>query len=112
MTPRSYTGCTIIRWVDGDTVDIRVDMGFRSWFEGRFRLYGIDCPERGQPNHNEATGAANTMAPPGSVVDIRTYPNSDKYGRWLVEIMASGLFVNQELLNAGLAVPYFGGTKG
>ena len=35
--------------VDGDTFDADVDLGFRIRVAMRFRLYGIDTPERGDP---------------------------------------------------------------
>lgn len=104
---------TVVRWVDGDTVDLRVDLGFHTFVETRFRLYGIDTPERGQKNHDEAWHLAETLAPVGAVVTIHSYKNADKYGRWLAEIItATGTSVNNGLLTAALAVPYFGGTKG
>ena len=38
--------CTIVRVVDGDTVDVDIDLGFDTWRCGeRIRLYGIDTPE-------------------------------------------------------------------
>jgi micrococcal nuclease len=103
---------TVLRWVDGDTVDLRVDLGFRMFAETRFRLYGIDTPERGQKNHGEATALANTLAPIGAEVHISTYPDADKYGRWLAVITNGTMSVNDSLVGSGLAVRYFGGTKG
>ncbi len=42
-----YTySCKIVRVVDGDTVDIDIDLGFGVWMQKqRIRLYGIDTPE-------------------------------------------------------------------
>jgi len=38
--------CKIVRVVDGDTVDVDIDLGFDTWRCGeRIRLYGIDTPE-------------------------------------------------------------------
>jgi endonuclease YncB( thermonuclease family) len=38
--------CTIVRVVDGDTVDVDIDLGFDTWIHGeRIRLYGVDTPE-------------------------------------------------------------------
>lgn len=103
---------TVTRWVDGDTVDLRVDLGFRLFAETRFRLYGIDTPERGHTNYTEATALANELAPPGATVTIRTYKDADKYGRWLADILtATEDNVNNALIASGYAKPYFGGTK-
>ena len=107
----------IVRWVDGDTVDLKVSLGFGASWESRFRLYGIDTPERGQPGYTEATAFCNGAAPVGATVTIRSYKpeamRQDKYGRWLAEITprAAVTTVNDALIGAGLAVPYFGGKK-
>lgn len=117
----------VVRWVDGDTVDLRVDLGFHLFAETRFRLYGIDTPERGQKNHDQAKALCESLAPVGVDVFIRTHKDADKYGRWLADITAAatingavaidldtatGINVNSRLVEFGLAVPYFGGTKG
>lgn len=110
----------VLRWIDGDTVDLRVDLGFRMFVETRFRLYGIDTPERGQKNHHEAKALCESLAPLGSEVFIRTHKDPDKYGRWLVDVRgpvveldnSSGVNINQRLVEFGLALRYLGGTKG
>lgn len=113
MEPTYTYHAQVRRWVDGDTVDLRVDLGFKMWAETRFRLYGIDTPERGQPGWAEASMAAKVLAPEGSYVIAQTYKDGDKYGRWLALIEASdGSLVNQELIDNGFAVEYYGGTKG
>lgn len=103
----------VVRWVDGDTVWLDVDLGFRMRSQAPFRLYGIDTPELGQPGRNEATAFAAAAAPAGAEVSIQTYRNPDKYGRWLVEIVTldSQGSLNARLVLAGHAVPYFGGLK-
>lgn len=40
---------TVIRVVDGDTADLRVDLVFDVSINSRYRLSGIDAPERGKP---------------------------------------------------------------
>lgn len=101
----------IVRWVDGDTVDLYVDLGFRQFCSTRFRLYGIDTPERGDALWSAASDFAKNAAPAGSDVVIDVFKDADKYGRWLVNINAKGESVNRALVAAGLAVPYYGGTK-
>lgn len=106
---------TVVRWVDGDTVDLSMDQGLRVYRHDRFRVYGIDTPERGQPNHDEATAFMSLHAPAGSTQLVRIWKNKeDKYGRWLIEIFPTDLDIslNDAIILAGLAKPYFGGTKG
>lgn len=97
---------TVSRWVDGDTVDMVVDLGFRVITAQRFRLLGdtetpiIDTPERSEPGYVEARQVAESVHPPGSKVVISTEKPlaGDKYGRYLVLLPA----VNAALRAAGL----------
>lgn len=114
MTEPAYTyAAEVIRWIDGDTVDLKVDLGFHMWAQTRFRLHGIDTPERGQPGFKEATAAANALAPPGSTVVLESFKDGDKFGRWLGVITASGetACVNDVLVDEGYAKAYFGGPR-
>lgn len=102
----------IDRWIDGDTVDLYVDLGFHIYAKTRFRLYGIDTPERGHALWGAATDHAELMAPVGTDVQIDVFKDADKYGRWLVNIRVGDECVNDSLVAAGLAVPYYGsGSK-
>lgn len=93
-------------------MDLRVDLGFQMWAETRFRLYGIDTPERGKAGWSEATDAAKMLAPEGSYVVVRSYKDGDKYGRWLGLIQTDLGVVNKQLIEGGFAKEYYGGTKG
>jgi len=111
----AYTyAAKVVRWVDGDTVDLAVDCGFHITVNGRFRLYGIDTPERGQANYVEARRFAQSLTPEGSDVVVKTYAIDEKYGRFLADIYPphSSASVNEALVAAELAKAYFGGTKG
>jgi micrococcal nuclease len=102
----------VVRWVDGDTVWLDVDHDYRQTGHLEFRLFGMDTPERGQMNWAEATAFVRAAAPTGSLVVIRTFKDPDKYGRWLCEVFTtSPVSLNQALVDAGLAVLYFGGKK-
>lgn len=84
MSLYRYSAC-VVRWVDGDTVDLLVELGFHVRTIQRFRLIGVNTPERGQPGYAEARACAESVLPPGSRLEI-TSQKSDKYGRWLVEL--------------------------
>lgn len=104
----------VVRWIDGDTVELAVDLGFRLTRQDHFRLDGIDTAERGKPLAAEAKAMAMRLAPVGSDVTIFSH-KADKYGRYLASIypnLVNDLVsVNTQLVNAGLAKPYFGGKK-
>ena len=52
--------CKIRRVVDGDTIDVDIDLGFGHWIHGeRIRLFGVDCPEcRSRDKTEKAAGLA------------------------------------------------------
>jgi micrococcal nuclease len=103
----------VIRWVDGDTVDLDVDLGFRFRANMRFRLLGVDTPERGQVNYTKASDLSKSLAPVDKTVLIQTVKDekADKYGRYLVTVVSDGVEVNAMLVEQNLAKPYFGGHK-
>ena len=81
--------CQIMRVVDGDTVDLEVDLGYHVSLSIRGRLLGIDTPERGQPDFALATETLASLLKENSDEDGYVCVKSTKtgkYGRWLVEI--------------------------
>lgn len=103
---------TVLRVVDGDTAWLRIDRGFREFFETSCRLYGINAPEL-------STGAPGAQARDWltqRIVGKTLYVKSeklDKYGRPLVTLFdpapAIATFegsINADMLRAGHAVPF------
>ena len=71
--------CKIVRVVDGDTVDVDIDLGFGMWIhKERIRVYGIDTPESRTRDSTEkifgklATEAVKSFLPEGSMQTLRT----------------------------------------
>jgi micrococcal nuclease len=97
----TYTA-TVVRWVDGDTVDLDADLGFKMTLRDRFRLYGIDTPERRPKKSDFTTDEARReeikkadaalaycekLAPAGTKLIVRTFKDEQgKYGRWLADL--------------------------
>ncbi len=106
---------TIIRVIDGDTVEAVIDLGFATSFRNTFRLFGIDTPEL--TSHDTAVRELAKRAKSrlvelieGKTVLVRTH-KPDKYGRWLVEIKTPDITlgtVNSQLIAEGFAKPYLG----
>lgn len=105
---------TVIRVVDGDTVDLRVDAGFGMGLNDRFRLAGIDAPERGKPGGTEATAWLTEKLNTRAEVIIKTSKDSrEKYGRYLAEIFLLGdaTSLNHQMIQVGHATAYEGGKR-
>jgi micrococcal nuclease len=108
---------TIRRWVDGDTVDVDIDLGFGLVYSNqRLRLYGIDAYESRTRNLDEkkkglaAKDYVNEMAPVGTKVTIITH-KTGKYGRILAEIFFETEYndwkcINNLLVEEGHAKEY------
>lgn len=103
MIDYRYNG-VVLRWVDGDTVDIMVDLGFTVSVRQRFRLLGVNTPEKGEDGYVEATELSNAYVPVGSKVILQS-KKTDKYGRYLAEVFPSASTVS---VNAFLASKSFG----
>ena len=107
--------------VDGDTIDVIIDLGFDILFASRVRLAGIDTPEsRTTDKAEKALGIEakeylkKQLKDAKSVV-IRTekMDSSEKYGRILgwVYINGESESVNNKMINDGYAWGYLGETK-
>jgi len=108
----------IRRVVDGDTVDITLDLGFDILYNNRIRLLGIDTPEsRTRDLEEKKLGLAakervRELCPVGSTVTVKTTKDGrGKFGRILGEIYVGDVNVNKLLIEEGHAVEYFGGKK-
>lgn len=104
MSVRTFEHAVVVHIVDGDTLDVDIDLGFTCRSKQRFRLSGIDTPERGQPGWSEAREflKARTLGK-RAVINVT---KTDKYGRYLAELFVDGENINDALLAAGLAKPY------
>lgn len=96
----------VLGCVDGDTVDLEVDLGFRLYSIQRFRLTGINAPERFDPGGPEATAWLREMIE-GQIVTIRT-DKADSFGRWIALIKRDGdaLSINARMVREGHATLY------
>jgi endonuclease YncB( thermonuclease family) len=123
-----------IRVVDGDTIDVFVDCGFREFKTMRLRLAGINAPEMHSKDATErlAAQAAKmwltsilyaddlvlaSLAKPSPVGEwplrLITYKDPDSFGRWIADVFIHGddgeISINAMALDLGHAKPYVKG---
>jgi micrococcal nuclease len=111
----------VVKVVDGDTIDVDIDLGFSISFFSRVRLAGIDTPESRTINLKEkALGLEvkeklkkELAAAKDVVIKTEKPDSSEKYGRILgwVFLDGSDVSLNQRLINEGYAWTYGGDTK-
>lgn len=109
MNPYVYKG-TIRRVIDGDTLEVLLDLGFRHYHRATVRLYGIDAPElHGETREAGLAAAARLreLCPDGSLVYVDS-KRLDKYGRTVAAVLIggpTGFDAGRTLLAEGLARP-------
>ena len=105
----------VVKVVDGDTVDVILDLGFGLFKKERVRIAGVDTPEKRTRNlkekklGNDATAFAEEWFSEGDIT-IRTEKDG-KYGRMLGWCYKGDECFNHKLIDDGFAWTYMGGTK-
>ena len=110
--------CKLVKVVDGDTIDIDIDLGFGVWLQKqRIRLYGIDTPESRTSDATEkiygmAAKEFLTKWTNSGGLTIKTHKDAKgKFGRILGEIWCFDTNVNEKLVEENHAVRYHGQSK-
>ncbi len=93
--------------IDGDTVVLNVDVGFRTWSKQKLRLRGINTPEISTEEGIKAKRFVQRRLKADTPIFIKTY-KKDKYDRYLADIFFGSKreFLNQTLLDQNLATVY------
>jgi micrococcal nuclease len=101
------------RVVDGDTLDVLVDVGFDIHVRQRVRLIGVNCAEHGTIAGDDATAFTKAWIEQyGPDLTLRTVRDrKEKYGRYLGTIVAATRVLNDDLITGGHAVDYNGGRR-
>jgi micrococcal nuclease len=117
------------RVVDGDTIDVTIDLGFSVWKKMRVRMEGINTPESRTRDLEEKKRG---LAAKDRLKEILEFNNSKcvlkvsgvgKYGRALATVLVESLSplngedgitlidVNKQLIEEGHAIEYYGGKR-
>ena len=111
--------CKLLRVIDGDTVDVDIDLGFGVWLrKQRIRLYGIDTPEsRTRDKEEKFYGKLSAkflkeQCKNSSEIFLKTYlDKKGKFGRILGELIVEGVNINKMMIEKYMAVEYHGQSK-
>ena len=101
------------RVIDGDTVDCDVDLGFRIQTRRRFRLLGINAPEKRKPTYDAGIAAKQhleSLLELYGLSEVRTHKDrTGKYGRMLATLIGVDgdelIDLNQRMIDDGHAEP-------
>jgi len=111
----------VLKVVDGDTIDVDIDLGFNVSYTQRVRLAGIDTPESRTTDLKEKALGLEVKdylkhfleGAEDIVIQTEKPDSSEKYGRilgWLF-INDDEISLNEKMINEGYAWEYDGGTK-
>jgi len=111
--------CQVTRVVDGDTIDVDLDLGFNIHHKCRVRLYGIDTPEsRTRDKDEKARGklAAKFLEDAISngnqtLIQTKLKDSKGKFGRVLGSVIVDGININEKMVENYMAVKYEGQSK-
>ena len=114
--------CNVLKVVDGDTVDVDIDLGFGIWQKNeRVRIMGIDTPESRTRDKIEkkfglvAKAKLKTLLGKKAVlvttINKKGEDMKGKFGRVLGDFLYDGKKVSEIMCQEGHAVAYFGGAK-
>ena len=104
--------------IDGDTIWAVIDCGFDTFVREKLRFHKIDTPELGTPEGEKARRYVRRVLKASARIVVCTH-SYDKYARYLADIFylpgvssyericSDGLYLNQELLDKGLAQPAY-----
>ena len=112
----------VVRVIDGDTVDVDIDLGFGIWQKNeRVRIMGIDTPESRTRDKIEKKFGLAAKAKLKSILGkdtvLKTTINKKgldmkgKFGRVLGDFLQDDKSVAKTMCETGHAVAYFGGAK-
>jgi micrococcal nuclease len=112
---------TITNVVDGDTIDVDIDLGFDISFSSRVRLAGIDTPESRTTDKAEKVLGLESKDylkkklkdAKSIIIKTEKMDSSEKYGRILGWLYINGdtVSINDHMINNGYAWGYLGDTK-
>jgi len=114
--------CKVLKVVDGDTVDVDIDLGFGIWQKNeRVRIMGIDTPESrtrdkiekkfGLAAKNKLKSLLGKTAVLQTTINKKGEDMKGKFGRVLGDFLIKDKPVSEIMCQEGHAVAYFGGAK-
>lgn len=93
---------SVERIIDGDTVKMQIQLTATIFITERLRLRGVDAMESGTPEGDKAKRALTRLLKTKSTLTIYTY-STDRYGRYVADLIADGNYINKILVEKGHA---------
>ncbi len=105
MSYKPFAVLGVQRVVDGDTLDLNLDLGFKVFTTVRIRLARVNCPEKNTFEGKLAKEFTEQWVQKWTISNIIIHGH-DKYGRWIAEVVAGENNLSDHLLATGHAITY------
>lgn len=117
--PYIYRVKQVLKVVDGDTIDVDIDLGFDISLTKRVRLSGVDTPESRTTDLKEKKLGLevkewlkkNLDGKKNILIKTELPDSTEKYGRILGRLYVDDVCLNDRMISEGYAWEYDGGTK-
>ena len=119
--PYIYRIKSVLKVVDGDTIDASIDLGFDISLEKRIRLAGVDTPESRTTDLKEKVMGLESKewlkkkleGAKDIIIKTELPDSTEKYGRIIGHLFINGqeTSLNNQMITEGYALAYDGGTK-
>jgi len=119
--PYIYRIKSVLKVVDGDTIDASIDLGFDISLEKRIRLAGVDTPESRTTDLKEKAMGLESKewlkkkleGAKDIIIKTELPDSTEKYGRIIGHLFINGqeISLNNQMITEGYALAYDGGTK-
>lgn len=97
---------TVKRVIDGDSIAVQLDLGWKIYYNTTIRVAGMDAPELNTDQGKLAREYVTGLLPAGTIVTVVSH-SLDKYGRVLgAVLLPDGTNLTELLISQGFAIEY------
>lgn len=105
MKPAYVYRAEVLSVHDGDTMTVRLDLGFRAALTIQVRVKNLNCPELSEPGGIMARDFVRALLPAGAPVVLESFRDRRSFERWVCDVWdADGNLVRNDVITAGHGV--------
>jgi endonuclease YncB( thermonuclease family) len=93
----------VLKVIDGDTVKMRMSLGFDTYVDETMRLRGVDAAEIDTDEGKNAHSSLSKLLKGAKKITVFTYSH-DRYGRYIADLIVDGRYINKALVESGAAI--------
>jgi endonuclease YncB( thermonuclease family) len=104
VRPSYVYRATCERVIDGDTYDLRADLGFNVFARIRTRLHGANCPELSTEEGRGVRDYVDVLLTGNPSLVMESYKDARSFERWVCDVwLPNGILLSEHLIEKGMA---------